>query len=253
MTGFYDQLAEDYDRIIRWERRLKNEAPLFLRMWQRFGTRSVLDASCGTGHHLNLFAQQELECHGADVSAEMVRLARANTAGTVPPERIVCVPWHEADRAFPRRFDAVLCIGNSLPYVTDRAMLDASLRALWNRVAPAGFLLVQFKNFARLQQRGQRFLPVASADKPRETVALRIYDYVPGHIDFNVVILDREGPGAEWRLRHQATPLQPWMPGDISPTLAPLGASITLHASLALDPFDGETSEDIVILARKET
>lgn len=249
---FYASLAADYDRMIRWGRRLEAERPAFESLWKRFSTRSVLDASCGTGHHLVLFYSMGLRVHGSDASPQMIKLARqALASAQIPPENVALTVslWSELERNIPHTFDGVLCVGNSLPYVPRGEALEASLKGLWSRVNPNGFLLIQFKNFAKLQKQQQRFLPLSWSAPPNETVAVRMYDYHPDRIDFNVILLDKQGE--QWSMRHHVTPLTPYTPQEIQALLEPLGARVTLHGSLALEPYDADTSEDSVILAIK--
>lgn len=247
---FYKQLAADYDRVIPWEKRLRNERPWFEALWKRFGVTRVLDASCGTGRHLALFAQMGLEVVGADGSGEMVELARRNVKDLGFEVPVYECQWKQIDSAVPGQYPAVLCIGNSLPYVTQLDSLRSSLAGLWSKVAPGGFLLLQFKNFVKLQTSQQRFLPLSSSDTPCETVALRLYDYLPDHIDFNVILLQRQ-PGAEWTMRHQVTQLRPYCAEEIQRELEALQASVELNGDLALRPFDLASSEDVVLLAQR--
>lgn len=247
---FYAELAADYDRVIRWASRLEAERPLFGALWQRHETRTVLDAACGSGRHFALFAEAGLAAAGCDASAAMLEQARRNTAALDPPPRLLQCAWANLPRCFgEERFDAVLCLGNSLPYVTDAETLSRSLAGLWSRVADGGFLLLQLKNFAKLLRERPRFLPLSWEERGEAaTVCLREYEYGPETVDFHVVLLDRRA--AQWSLRHHCTPLAPWRADDLVPALEGLGASCAVCGSLALEPFEPETSPDLVVLAR---
>lgn len=261
-TDFYADVAADYDRMIRWERRLTVERPQFEALVKRHGIRSALDASCGSGHHLVLLASMGVAVEGSDASAAMIALARETVrkAGLSLDDSLHSLRWDELPAAIPRRFDAVFCIGNSLPYVMDPDDMAASVRGLWSRVADRGILATQYKNFEKLIASRERFLPLSSAryassgeggadPTPRETVALRMYDYHPDRIDFNVVLLDKRGD--DWTMRHHVTPLRPYKPGEVAGVLEAEGASVSLHGSLGLEPFVAAESGDVVILAAR--
>lgn len=240
---FYGEVAAIYDRMIRWERRLQFEEPLFAALWQRSGARTLLDASCGSGRHLPLFVRQGLRVSGADASAAMLELARAQVDALPEAERprLVHAAWAELPEKLGERFDAVLCLGNSLPYVTEPAALRESLRGLWSAVAPGGFLLVQFRNFARMRRLGERFLPLSSLVDPAsgaEYLCLRQYDWHPASVDFLVIMCMRErpDPALPWTLRHWSTPLATYGPADVTGPLEELGAQCELYGSLALAP-----------------
>lgn len=255
---FYADVAQIYDRMIRWERRLKVEEPLFAELWRRSGARTVLDASCGSGRHLALFQRQGLVASGADASAAMLALAREQLAAIPEPQRppLVHATWAELPRKINDRFEAVLCLGNSLPYVTDSAERRASLAGLWSRVTPGGLLLIQFRNFARMRAAGERFLPLSQAvDRAAgmETVCLRQYEWHAATVDFNVIFLSRPlgDPEAAWNLRTWTTPLATLDAAEVAGELRALGAEVEVHGSLALEAggIDPAGADDVVLLA----
>jgi SAM-dependent methyltransferase len=255
---FYAEVAPIYDRMIRWERRLKVEEPLFAELWRRTGARTVLDASCGSGRHLVLFTRQGRTATGSDASPEMLALARAQVAALPEAERppLIESTWEQLPQRVPDAFEAVLCLGNSLPYVTDPAARRASLAGLWSRVAPGGFLLIQFRNFTRMRAAGEKFLPLSQTidrESNTEYVCLRQYEWHEATVDFNVMILSRPlgDPEAAWALRHWTTPLATLAAEDPAAPLRELGAEVTLHGSLALEPYDPTASDDTVIFARR--
>jgi len=253
---FYADIASIYDRMIRWDKRLKFEEPLFAALWRRTGARSVLDASCGSGRHLLLFARQGLRASGADASPAMLELAREQLAALPEPQRppLIQSTWAELPATLGEVFDVVLCLGNSLPYVTDSGALSASLAGLVSRVAPGGVLLIQFKNFARMRARGERYLPVSNYLDPatgEEFVGVRQYEWHEATVDFNVIVLRREraDPAAQWTLSHWSTPLATYRARDVAGPLEALGAQVRLYGSLALEPYDEWASEDVVLWA----
>lgn len=256
---FFSDVAPVYDRMIRWEKRLAAEEPLFAELWRRTGARTLLDASCGSGRHLPLFHRQGMRIAAAsDASEAMLALAAAQVAALPEADRPVLTraTWDELPARVPGQFDAVLCLGNSLPYVLDAEARRASLAGLWAKVAPGGFLLVQFVNFARMRAKGERFLPIMQTlDRAagREYVGLRQYDWREQTVDFNVMILSRPlgDLEAEWALQTWTTPLATLSPEDAAAPLRALGAAVEVCGSLALEPYDPPTSSDIVLLARK--
>lgn len=250
---FDDSLAVYYDRMIRWEKRLAFERPLFEVLWKTYRTKTVLDASCGSGMHLQLFIEQGLQTAGSDASPRMIELARQRLSRLSNPPALFLAVWNELAQKTARTFDAVLCLGNSLPYVTDEAQLADSLAGLWSRVAPAGFLLIQYKNFAMLRARGERFLPLSSHRDPAgpETIAIRQYDWLHGAVDFLVIIVERENANADWRMRNWTTRLATWPPETVINQLERLGARVKLCGSLGLEPFEQSSSDDVVLIAEK--
>ncbi|MCE5230312.1 methyltransferase domain-containing protein [bacterium] len=254
MTDVFDrELAAYYDRMIRWEKRLAFERPLFEALWKKYRTQSVLDAACGSGAHMELFAQQGLDVTGRDASSGMVEMANERMKNIGESRRPVAKVARWNRLSLRRKFDAVLCLGNSLPYVTDPGELAESLARLFRCVKAGGFLMIQYKNFAMLRARGERFLPLSTHRDASgaETIAVRQYDWHGGAVDFLAIILERPNAGAEWQMRHWTTRLATWPPKKIIAELKKKGARTRLCGSIGLDPFDPEKSDDVVIVAER--
>jgi SAM-dependent methyltransferase len=252
---FYDDLAPIYDRMIPWERRLAREGPWLEALFRRVGARSVLDAACGSGGHLPFLAGLGLSVSAADASEAMLALARERVERLPDAARpsLTQATWAELPQKIAATFDVVLCLGNSLPYVTDDEGLRASLAGLWSRVAPGGLLLIQFKNFARRRHDEDRLLPISGHfdAEQGDAVVARVYDWEGDLVRFNVLIMERAAPGASWRLRQQATPLRAWSADRLTGELCALGARVREFGSLGLDPFDPTQSEDVVLWASR--
>jgi SAM-dependent methyltransferase len=115
----YDRFAAGYDLMTDWEARLKSEAGFLRQLFERFQVHTVLDAACGTGQHAIEFARWGLEVTGTDLSGPMIDRAREN-AGALPVRFLVVgLGEHRQKAAGP--FDAVTCLGNSLPPCYARA------------------------------------------------------------------------------------------------------------------------------------
>ena len=103
----------------------------------------------------------------------------------------------------------MLCLGNTLPHARGQAGLLAALRDLAAVLRPGGVLVVQQLNYDRILAQGQRFLGLSSGQSGgREYLFFRFYDYAPGQLTFNMVIMRRDA-GGEWQQRVESTPLQP--------------------------------------------
>ncbi|MFJ1802582.1 class I SAM-dependent methyltransferase [Streptomyces sp. NPDC088180] len=98
---------------------------------------SLLDVACGTGAHLERFAEHFGTVAGVELSPEMRRTA----TNRVPAARV-----HEGDmRQFElgRTFDAVLCMCFSLGYMSTVEELRRSVAVLVRHLAPGGVLVAE--------------------------------------------------------------------------------------------------------------
>ena len=95
-TNTFNELADIYEAMIDWPKRLAAEGPFYRRWFQQAGVKRVIDVACGTGHHAAMFHDWGLEVEGADLSPAMIQRARA--AFGEPPG------LHWAVRGFDGRF-----------------------------------------------------------------------------------------------------------------------------------------------------
>ena len=253
--GFYDGLGDDYDQMVNWETRLAREEAFFERLFDETGTRSVLDAACGTGMHAVAFARRGRESAGADLSPVMIGHARENAAAAGVRVDFRLAGFGECARAWPHPFDAVTCIGNSLPHLLDDASLGACLEDFAAALRPGGTLVIQNRNYDRVLRERQRFMPLSSrAEGEGETLFLRLTDFPDGgnaeRIDFTIVTLKKR-TGA-WSQTVRTTPLRALRRATLETALAAAGfVSISAYGNYASAPFDDPTSADLVMVARR--
>jgi SAM-dependent methyltransferase len=210
-TPLYDAFSEDYDRFVRWDRRLAHELPFLVKQLERAGAERVLDVACGTGRHAIALAERGFEVVGADVSHGMIEQARGNAAEAGVGVTFVEAGFGALAGAVEGPFDALLCLGNSLPHVLTRDALAATLHDWAALLRPGGTLLLQNRNFDRVVAERQRWMaPQSHTEGKRAWLFVRFYDFEEdGTLTFNVLTLHRVGD-EPWAQRATATRLQPW-------------------------------------------
>jgi len=249
----YDPFSADYDRFVHWEGRLAYELPFIEQQLSASGTRCVLDVACGTGMHAIALAQRGYEVTGADLSAGMIEQARKNAAAAGCKVRFVVAGFGElAAKKIGNDFDALLCLGSSLPHVLTPVALHATLADFAAVLRPAGLLLIQNRNFdAVMAKRARWMAPQAHREEDTGWLFLRFYDFNPdGTLAFNVVTLRRDGEG-EWAQHVETTALCPWLHTELSGALTAAGfGDLTCYGDMSGAPFDPETSGNLVVIAR---
>lgn len=147
-TDQYSQgFAARWDELVDWTRRLEVEGAFLDQMISGCppgGT--VLDISCGTGFHAAHFLAAGYRVDAADGSAEMVERARANLSASVSDVRVERMPWQDLRPMSVPRYDAVICLGSSLPHA-DAGLRAVLLRRIHQLLEPGGVLLVDHRNF----------------------------------------------------------------------------------------------------------
>lgn len=249
----YDDLSEDYDRFVNWEQRLKVELPFLLR---HLPHGRVLDAACATGWHAIALAQQGFQTAGADLSPQMIAVARRNAqaAGVALPFEVA--GFGDLARSFATSlpFDGLICLGNSLPHLLTPQDLARALADFAACLRPGGTLILQNRNFDAVLARGERWMEPQAFRKGRKTwLYLRFYDFLPeGLIRFNMVRLTRERTG--WTQRVTSTVLRPLRMAEVVEALREAGfEALETYGSMEAGgaPFDAQTSGNSIVVARK--
>jgi glycine/sarcosine N-methyltransferase len=245
---FYDRLARLYDTMNDWPARLAFEGPFIRRLLDEHHAGSVLDAACGTGQHALALQEWGYQATGADASQEMIRRAQANASA-----RGLGTPFHLARFAelpdfVASSFDAVLCLGNSLPHVTTDPELEASLQGMLRVLRPGGLLLLHNLNYDRRWVERPRFMKLDSGIVDgREVLIWRLADYNESGIVFHTALFERDETG-RWEVHVDSTPQKPLFSAPLQDLLRRLGCdNIRAFGSLHGEPFVASQSGDLVL------
>ena len=263
---FYDRQAAIYEVMNDWPSRLSLEMPFIQRVLVQAEARTVLDVACGGGHHTIALARQGYTVSGADLSAEMIALARFNTAQADMSIRFEQVGFADIGTRFTLAFDAVLCLGNSLPHVLTEAEQLASLAAMHDRLRAGGALVLQNLNYDLRWKNRPRFFALNSVTLDgRPVLVWRMADYhdpgthvpgmnepcqEPGRITFHIATIEQDASGA-WRASVKSTLQRPLFSADLTRWLAQVGfQDIATFGGMDASPFAAESSPDLVIVAQ---
>ncbi len=251
-TALYEGLGAAYDAMVDWAGRLEREWPFLSRYFEAAGVRTVLDVGCGTGGHAIRFAQAGLQVVGADPSQAMVAQARKNSAGISGVEFIVAGFGH-LQETVGSGFDAVTCLGNTLPHVLSAPELRATLQDIRGVLRPGGLLILQQLNYDRIISRRQRYLGVSSGqENGREILFFRFYDYGPELLTFNMVTFRRQDDGS-WIFDVYSSPMRPIQQSELLDTLRKTGfGRLETFGDYQGHVFDPETSNDLVVVAWRD-
>lgn len=247
-VDLYDNLANSYDMLISWKRRLRRERPFLTRLFKQFRVTRVLDTACGTGMHAIAFHDWGYHIVGADISSAMVEQARKNAGG----KKIEFVQaGFEDTEKIGGMFDAVTCLGNSLPHVLTDEALDASLRAFRDQLLPGGILVLHGNNYDRILGRRERFMPLAQGRRDgQELLFMRFFDFQDDLLTFNVVTLSKKS--GEWQMFPDASTHRALTRGLLAEHLNKAGfINLQVYGSYAGDPFEELESDNLIVVAQK--
>ena len=252
MMAMYDAFSDDYDRFVNWSDRLAAEMSFIERELSSVGASRVLDAACGTGMHAIALAQLRYVVVGADFSAGMVQRARANAIAADVALEFEVAGFGSLTARLATGFDAVLCLGNSLPHLLTPGELAEALDDFAACLRPGGLLLIQNRNFDVVMSSRDRWMgPQAYRDAERERLFVRFYDFEgDGTLTFNILTLSRAESGA-WEQHVAATRLRPLVQDELVLALGRAGfGEVACYGDMSARPFYPETSGNLVVTAR---
>ena len=252
---FYDDFSSDYDRFVNWPGRLELELPFLEKQLRAVGAKRVLDAACGTGMHAIALAKLGFDIVGADLSEKMVEKSEANAkeAGVSVSFKTAGFRW--LSETFGRQsFNALLCLGNSLPHLLSTDDLQNALIDFSNCLKPGGLLIIQNRNFDAVMKNRQRWMePQSARDGNNDWLFLRFYDFEPdGLINFNILTLKRQG-GQGWQQTVLSTLLHPILSGQLQSDLEKAGFhKVLLFGDLSGTAYQTDSSGNLVVVARSK-
>lgn len=248
--SLYEALGGQYDEMISWDARYAREAGFFQELFTKEGVRRVLDAACGTGMHARWFAQWGLEVVAADPSPAMLATAARNTSGL--PVSLIQAAFGSLHSAAGGGFDAIVCLGNSLPHAVSDNELRTALADFREALRTGGILVVHNHNYDRILRRRERFMPLASRRTPAgQKLFLRFFDFPsqPGPLRFNVVILT-EGPDG-WSMDVSTALHRPLLRSEMESALtAARFSDIAFYGAFTGEAFSEEESDNLIVVAR---
>lgn len=241
----YDEFSLDYDRFVDWSARLAYELPFFEEIFSRYGVRRVLDAACGTGRHAIALAERGYQVVGADLSRAMIERAKA-AQGKVT---FVEAGFGEFKKKVGGGFDALICLGNSLPHILTPEGLVEALSDM-RQVVEKGVLVIQNRNYDRVWNRKERFMPlVAHREGENEWLFFRLIDFHEERMTFNMVIFRKEGGG--WSYTLESTELRPIFSQELANLLRQVGfGEVEFYGDYRFSPYKREESDDLIAIAR---
>jgi SAM-dependent methyltransferase len=150
-------------------------------------------------------------------------------------------------------FDAVLCLGNSLPHLLTPADLHRALSDFAACLRPGGLLLLQNRNFdAVLARRDWQMSPQSHREGETEWLFARFYDpRADGTLTFHMLNLRRQGVG-QWQQQATSTRLWPMQQNELTAALQTTNwTNVASYGDMNGSPFDPELSGNLIITAQR--
>lgn len=250
-ASVFDQRVDFYEALIDWPKRLANEGPFFRELFQRHNARLILDAACGTGRHAELFSTWGLTVEGADISPAMIEKAREQF-GENERLRWVVRGFEHSDKGGPR-FDAVVCIGNSLGLVADAAAMRRAIASMIASLRPGGVGIVQVLNLWAVREGPtiwQKKVLLPDADGPRILLkGMHRQDSI-GYID----LIELRAAADDLQARFDSPCFWGFEESELRLAVEHAGGQVSgVYGDYQRHEYDRERSQDCVVIFEKKS
>jgi SAM-dependent methyltransferase len=226
---FYDDLADDYDRIYAdWPGSVSRQGRALHGLVQGLvgaGPHRVLDATCGIGTQLLGLAGHGHHLVGSDLSANALRRASAGCRDRGLTPRLVVADL----RALPYRdgsFDVVVSADNSLPHLLTEDGMAAALSHVRRVLRPRGVAVVSTRDYdALLRERPRTGPPQLSTDgRGRRTVTLQIWDWADAGPTYDLTHLQAtEQDDGRWAAHSRTVAYRAWTRDELTAAASEVG------------------------------
>lgn len=262
-TGITGDMSRLYDVFVDWPGRLSREIPGIEQHLRSADARSVLDAGCGTGRHVQALRARGFDVHGADLSDDMLDQAAQLLDG-----RSGLHAWQLGEPPPPSLraaapFDALICMGNVWPQLAREAQARAAAVSLRELVRPAGLVLLGFKALGVRIVSGDPYMPLMRREHEGRTLwFVRFVDLLlpaledgTRAVDLHMAVVAGDAavaPQARQALIHSATRMRAWDPGEIAGWFAARGFEHVHVGGNLVDATIAPRGEDVFVSMRAQ-
>jgi 2-polyprenyl-3-methyl-5-hydroxy-6-metoxy-1,4-benzoquinol methylase len=242
---FYRVLADHYDEMTRFQDRLEREHEVLSEWVEKYGIESAVDVGCGTGLHSILLARMGVSTIGTDLSLEMLKKAGQNAVREEVEVEWMLTPMENLGQDLDGQWDAVFCLGNSLPHLLSDSALRRTLKGFKEHLKPDGVCIIQLLNYKKILAQKKRIVGI---HRVGEIEFVRFYDFLDETIRFNILTIDWSDGGNQHSLA--STELYPYDNSYLTGVMRELGfGKLSLFGDMKFRPFNEEESPNLVVAA----
>jgi glycine/sarcosine N-methyltransferase len=179
----YDELADHYHlNFENWQATIDRQAGLLAPLLEKeCGPASrvrVLDCACGIGTQTLGLAARGFRMTASDLSPKAVERARREAAQRKLDIRFRVANMLDLASLGESRFDAVICMDNTLPHLESTEQLAQAAQQMRNCLRPDGLLMASIRDYDRLVgERPAMQAPAFYSDQGQCRIVFQVWDW----------------------------------------------------------------------------
>lgn len=244
ITRFYDELSSEYDSMTEFDKRFEKERPHFEKIVRHYHLNKVLDAGCGTGFHSILLTQLGCSVTAVEISKKMLEATSRNAEKYGVKIGTIVSDFKELSKKVPTDFDAVFCMGNSLPHLLSLEEILLALPNFYAVLKSGGKLFIQILNYERILMERKEVQNIREVGGKTYT---RFYEYNEPLIEFNIDV--KENNTTRKILKVNLFPIRKHLLEDM--ILKSNFCNVKSYGSISLDNYEANVSNDLFVIAEK--
>ncbi|OGH24259.1 MAG: hypothetical protein A3B47_04025 [Candidatus Levybacteria bacterium RIFCSPLOWO2_01_FULL_39_24] len=195
-AGFISQY---YDQMVNWDKRFDEEFPALFKIFEKENVKKILDVGVWTGEYtVGLVKRSNYFVLGLDNNPVMIKTSNEKKAKLPGSARrrlnFSLTDYADLDSLAKDKFDAAICMGNSLPYIPVNP--NELFKNLSKVISDKGLIIIQLLNFEKILKSKNRLLNFAihKVDGGREQLSIEFFDNKDKSSLFhNTIIFDYDG------------------------------------------------------------
>ncbi|MEN6326073.1 MAG: class I SAM-dependent methyltransferase [Syntrophomonas sp.] len=243
----YAEWAQSYDKFGSITSIYENEKIFIKRILGKYNVKSALDCACGTGPHLYLLSKLGIKVYGSDYSEAMLNVCKKNLSKSGVIVIIKRADFKYLENVWSEKFDAVLCMGQSIAHLHTQEDLITAFKSMRSRLNDKGILIMtQGTTHMTLQER-YRFELVANN---KEFSRIFVRDIDNGYQTYNY--LDVYHSDRQDEMITYSVHLKIILDDEYRLLLSDAGFSkVCIFGGFDMVPYNKETSWRLIVVAEK--
>lgn len=194
-------ISRYYDQMVNWDKRFNEEFPALFKVFEKNKVKNILDVGVWTGEYtIGLVKKSNYSILGLDNNPVMIKMSNEKKARLPKDARrrlnFALTDYEDIHSLTKDKFDAVVCMGNSLPYIS--VNLGGLFKNLSKVISDNAIVIVQLLNFEKILSSKNRLLSFslqkASNKDGREQLSIEFFDRRGNnHLLHNTIIFDNDG------------------------------------------------------------